>query len=215
MCRWLTTLRKRAERRTDGLKSEFIIPTVLIKETGRKGQTEAMKRNLLSILILALLIVDIALTAIMMLTFNSTFSKTAALVNDIAGVLDLEVNGPVTNYDGSSGEVSLADTVTYDLPDSMTIPLALGEDGKAHYAMVSVSLSMDSSNADFKTYKLEGVSERKSLIQSEITEVFGEYTLDEARADTEGLKKEILQRLQQLFGSNFIYKVSFSEIVWQ
>ena len=81
--------------------------------------------------------------------------------------------------------------------------------------MVSVSLSMDSSNADFKSYKLEGVSERKSLIQSEITEVFGEYTLDEARADTEGLKKEILQRLQQLFGSNFIYKVSFSEIVWQ
>lgn len=174
-----------------------------------------MKRNLLSILILALLIVNIALTAIMMFTFNSTFSKTAALVNDIAGVLDLEVNGPVTNYDGSSGEVSLADTITYDLPESMTIPLAVGEDGKAHYAMVSVSLSMDSSNADFKSYKLEGVSERKSLIQSEITEVFGEYTLDEARADTEGLKKEILQRLQQLFGSNFIYKVSFSEIVWQ
>ena len=81
--------------------------------------------------------------------------------------------------------------------------------------MVSVALSMDSSNADFKSYKLEGVSERKSLIQSEITEVFGDYTLDEARADTEGLKKEILQRLQQLFGSNFIYKVSFSEIVWQ
>lgn len=174
-----------------------------------------MKRNLLSILILALLIVNIALTAVMMLTFNSTFSKTAALVNDIAGVLDLEVNGPVTNYDGSSGEVSLEDTVTYDLPDSMTIPLAVGEDGKEHYAMVSVSFSMDSSNADFKSYKLEGVSERKSLIQSEITEVFGEYTLDEARADTEGLKKEILQRLQQLFGSNFIYKVSFSEIVWQ
>ena len=89
-----------------------------------------MKRNLLSILILALLIVNIALTAVMMLTFNSTFSKTAALVNDIAGVLDLEVNGPVTNYDGSSGEVSLEDTVTYDLPDSMTIPLAVGEDGR-------------------------------------------------------------------------------------
>ena len=197
------------------MKSEFIIPTVLIKEQEEKDKQEAMKRNLLSILILALLIVNIALTAIMMFTFNSTFSKTAALVNDIAGVLDLEVNGPVTNYDGSSVEVSLADTVTYDLPESMTIPLAVGEDGKAHYAMVSVSLSMDSSNADFKSYKLEGVSERKSLIQSEITEVFGEYTLDEARADTEGLKKEILQRLQQLFGSNFIYKVSFSEIVWQ
>ena len=175
-----------------------------------------MKRNLLSILILALLIVNIALTAIMMVTFNSTSSKTTALVNDIAGVLDLEVNGPVTNYDGSAGNVSLADTVTYDLPDSMTIPLALSDDGKTHYAVVSVSLSIDGTNEDYKkNYTLDTIGERKSLIQSEITEVFGEYTLDEARADTEGLKQEILQRLQNLFNSNFIYKVSFSEIAWQ
>lgn len=174
-----------------------------------------MKRNLLSILILALLIVNIALTAVMMITVNSTASKTAALVNDIAGVLDLEVNGPVTNYDGTSREVSLADTVTYDLPESMTIPLAPGEDGKTHFAMVSVSLSMDSTSKDFEAYGLEGISQRKSLIQSEITEVFGGYTLEEARADTEGLRKEILLRLQQLFGSDFIYRVSFSEIVWQ
>ncbi len=174
-----------------------------------------MKRNLLSILILALLIVNIALTTVMMITVNNTSAKTAALVNDIAGVLNLEVNGPVSNYSSAGEDISLADTVTYDIAEPMTIPLAIGEDGASHFAVVSVSISMDGTDKEFKKYGVEGIASRQSLIKSEITEVFGEYTLEEARVDIDSLKKKILERLQQLFDSNFIYKVSFSEIIWQ
>lgn len=174
-----------------------------------------MKRNLLSILILALLIVNIALTTVMMITVNNTSAKTAALVNDIAGVLNLEVNGPVSNYSSAGEDISLADTVTYDIAEPMTIPLAIGEDGASHFAVVSVSISMDGTDKEFKKYGVEGIASRQSLIKSEITEVFGEYTLEEARVDIDSLKKKILERLQQLFGSDFIYKVSFSEIIWQ
>lgn len=174
-----------------------------------------MKRNLLSILILALLIVNIALTTVMMITVNNTSAKTAALVNDIAGVLNLEVNGPVSNYSSAGEDISLADTVTYDIAEPMTIPLAIGEDGTSHFAVVSVSISMDGTDKEFKKYGVEGIASRQSLIKSEITEVFGEYTLEEARVDIDSLKKKILERLQQLFDSNFIYKVSFSEIIWQ
>jgi len=175
-----------------------------------------MKRNLLSILILTLLIVNIALTAVMMITVINTSGKTAALVNDIAGVLNLEVNGPVTSYAGETADVSIANTELYNISE-MTIPLAIGEDGETHFAMVSISLSMDKKSKDYtKTYGgLEGVASRDGLIKGEISEVFGKYTLDEARADPDALKAEILERLQQLFESNFIYKVSFSEIVWQ
>ncbi|MDO4513888.1 MAG: flagellar basal body-associated FliL family protein [Lachnospiraceae bacterium] len=174
-----------------------------------------MKRNLLSILILALLIVNIALTTVMMITVNNTSAKTAALVNDIAGVLNLEVNGPVSNYSSAGEDISLADTVTYDIAEPMTIPLAIGEDGASHFAVVSVSISMDGTDKEFKKYGVEGIASRQSLIKSEITEVFGEYTLEEARVDIDSLKKKILERLQRLFDSNFIYKVSFSEIIWQ
>lgn len=174
-----------------------------------------MKRNLLSILILALLIVNIALTTVMMITVNNTSAKTAALVNDIAGVLNLEVNGPVSNYSSAGEDISLADTVTYDIAEPMTIPLAIGEDGASHFAVVSVSISMDGTDKEFKKYGVEGIASRQSLIKSEITEVFGEYTLEEARVDIDSLKKKILERLQQLFDSDFIYKVSFSEIIWQ
>ena len=50
-----------------------------------------MKKNLISIIILALLIVNIVLTAIMMFSVTGASKKTAALVDNIATALDLEL----------------------------------------------------------------------------------------------------------------------------
>ena len=50
-----------------------------------------MKKNLISIVILALLIVNIVLTAIMMFSVTSASKKTAALVDNISKALDLEL----------------------------------------------------------------------------------------------------------------------------
>ena len=51
-----------------------------------------MKKNLMSVLILALLIVNIVLTVITMVSVTSTNKKTASVVNSIATVLNLELN---------------------------------------------------------------------------------------------------------------------------
>lgn len=51
-----------------------------------------MKRNLLSIIILALLVVNLVLTSIMMVNVSSASKKTAALVGDIADTLKLELS---------------------------------------------------------------------------------------------------------------------------
>ena len=48
-----------------------------------------MKKNLMSVLILALLIVNIVLTVITMVSVTSTNKKTASVVNSIATVLNL------------------------------------------------------------------------------------------------------------------------------
>ena len=52
-----------------------------------------MKKNLLSIIILALLVVNIVLSAIMMISVTSASKKTAALVSDISTIIGLEING--------------------------------------------------------------------------------------------------------------------------
>ena len=53
------------------------------------------------------------------------------------------------------------------------------------------------------------------MIKGEIIEAISEYTLEEARADTDGIKQNILDRIQKLFKSRFIYKVTFGEVLWQ
>ncbi|MCI7789898.1 MAG: flagellar basal body-associated FliL family protein [Lachnospiraceae bacterium] len=166
-----------------------------------------MKKNLLSIIILALLVVNIVLSAIMMISVTSASKKTAALVADISTIIGLEIDG--VEKTGVVGAVSQADTTVYDLTDEMTIPLKNGEDGKAHYAVGKVSLSMNSKHEDYATY-YETFSTREGLIKDIIFSVFANYTMEEAKANSNQIKAEILEKIQELFGSDFIFGVSYS-----
>lgn len=173
-----------------------------------------MKKNLISIIILALLIVNVALTAIMMFSVTSTSKKTAALVDNISTALNLELAAKGTDSEEAAEEIPMSDIQTYDISESMTIPLKTDEDGEPHFCMVSVTLSMNTKDKGFKTYGAD-LSGQESLIKSEIIDVFGQYTLSEARDHQDEIRQEILQRVQKMFDSEFIFNISFSNILFQ
>ena len=90
-----------------------------------------MKKNLISIVILALLVVNIVLSSITLLSVSGTNRKTAALVTDIAAAINLDLGGQ-TEEEKQEVTVSMADVVTYDITD-LTVPLKKGEnDEKEH-----------------------------------------------------------------------------------
>ena len=91
-----------------------------------------MKKNLLSIIILALLVVNIVLSAIMMISVTSASKKTAALVSDISTIIGLEIDGLPKSE--TVGSVSMANTEVYNISDELTIPLKNDEDGTSHFA---------------------------------------------------------------------------------
>lgn len=173
-----------------------------------------MKKNLISIIILALLIVNVVLTAIMMFSVTSTSKKTAALVDNISTALNLELAAKGTDSEEAAEEIPMSDIQTYDISESMTIPLKTDEDGEPHFCMVSVTLSMNTKDKGFKTYGAD-LSGQESLIKSEIIDVFGQYTLNEARDQQDEIRQEILQRVQKMFDSEFIFNISFSNILFQ
>ena len=171
-----------------------------------------MKKNLISIVILALLVVNIVLSSITLLSVSGTNRKTAALVTDIAAAINLDLGGQ-TEEEKQEVTVSMADVVTYDITD-LTVPLKKGEnDEKEHYAMLSVALSMNSKDKDYKTYG--DLSARESLIKGEINDAVSQHTADEARENSHAIEEEILQRVQAMFDSQFIYDVTFSSILIQ
>ena len=175
-----------------------------------------MKKNLISIVILALLIANIVLTSIMMFSVASTNKKTAALVTDIASAISLDL-GTVEGEEEQKPAVPMANVVPYTISDMM-IPLKTdnseGSDGKKHFAQLSVTLSMDSKHKGYKTYGAD-ISTREDLIKGEINEVVSQFTLTEADENPQMLKDEILKGIQKLFDSDFIFDVSLSSVLYQ
>lgn len=171
-----------------------------------------MKKNLISIVILALLVVNIVLSSITLLSVSGTNRKTAALVTDIAAAINLDLGGQ-TEEEKQEAIVPMEDVVTFDITD-LTVPLKKGpNDEKEHYAMLSVTLSMNSKDKDYKTYG--DLSTRVSLIKGEINDAVSQHTADEARENSHVIEDEILQRVQDMFDSQFIFDVTFSSILIQ
>lgn len=171
-----------------------------------------MKKNLISIVILALLIVNIVMTAIMMFTIIPANKKTISLVGDIASVMNLELTNSLDGTDETNTEVSVDDTAMYDIADKLTITLKKGEDQKNHYALVSVSLCMNTKDKDYKTYGTD-IATKESLIKNEIIDVIGNYTYEEMQTlETDDIQNAVLKKIQSVYDSQFIYKVAFRDI---
>ena len=175
-----------------------------------------MKKNLMSVIILALVAVNLVLTGIIMFSTVSANRKTIALVDDIAAILNLELEKPQAGEEGEGeAEVVLPEnSEVYDIADSMTVALKSSNDGKDHFAMCSVSFSINTQHEDYKTYQ-PMLATKESKIKSEIIEVVGSYTKEEAQADVHGIENAILAKVQEMFGSDFVYEAYFRDIKFQ
>lgn len=174
-----------------------------------------MKKNLLSVLILVLLIVNIALTAVMMISVTGTNKKTADFVTEVAAALRLEIYSP-----GGTAvtDVPISDTDTYVLTE-MTIPLAasVNEDGtvspKQNYIMFTPSLLQNTKHEDYKKMGgADNMAAADSIVKDIINDVVGQYTLEEVRQNFDGIKEEILKEIQNKFGSNFVYRIAINGV---
>ena len=170
-----------------------------------------MKKNLISVLILALLVVNVILTGILMFSTMSSVKKTSALVTNIATVLNIELDDGKKEEEGPA-TVAMKDSVTHDI-EELTILLKNGEDGKSHYALVNVAVLMNSAHEDYATYGAN-IAQYDSVIKSIINEKFQSYTMEELQANQETVKEEILAEIQAQFDSTFVYKVVISSIMF-
>ena len=163
-----------------------------------------MKKNLITVIILALVLANLILTAILVFTIIPQTKKSNQLIDQVCSAINLELQ---------SGENTPA---TPEVPiEGFTVNLKQGEDGKQHYAVFSVSLSLNTKSDGYKTYGgSEGLAAKVTIIQSEINTIVNGYTLDEFNANGyQNVKDDILKTLQDMFGgSDFIVGVNFSSV---
>lgn len=162
-------------------------------------------------LILALLVVNLVLTAITMISIVPSAKKSNELISEVCTALDLEL---ASGRSANLSSVPIENLVPYTLDGSLTVNLRNSDDGKEHYAVVSVVLSLDNSNEDYEKIGKNGIEANvyDSNIKNIVNDVVHTYTKEEIHADPEHAEKEILERLQGFFDSNVIVDVGFVQL---
>ena len=168
-----------------------------------------MKKNLMTVIILALVLVNLVLTAILAFTIIPQTRKSNQLIDKIASAIDLELE------DGSGKDtaaVPVEDIEVYDIEASFTVNLSPSGDGKDHVAGFSIGLSLNTKSDGYKSIGIEGLKAKETLIKNDINTIVSEYTMEQFREDEQSVKDAILEDLQEMFGSDFIVGVSFSSV---
>lgn len=171
-----------------------------------------MKKNLISVIILALVLANLILTAILTFTIVPQTKKSNQLIDQVCSAINLELQSG-EGVDNSA--VPIEDIEVYNIADSFTINLKSNGDGKDHFALFSVGLSLNTQSEGYKDPGVEGLSAKETLIKDKINSIVQQYTLEEFREDNDAVKREILTALQDMFGSDFIVGVSFSGVQTQ
>lgn len=169
-----------------------------------------MKKNLISVIILALSLANFILTALLVFTILPETKKANQLITDVCSAIDLELNSGAAS---GTSNVPLDQIEVFQLNggEAMTINFKIGDDGKNHYAVLKASLSLNTGSDNYKTNSPEILSAKEDLIKNDLYQIFGKYTMTEARRDTEVLKKEIVKDLQSMFGKDYVVGINFAE----
>ena len=162
-----------------------------------------MKKNLMTVIILALVFANFILTGLLMFTIYPQTKKANELITRVCEAIDLELNsGAATGL----SNLPITQIETYDVAAGETLTINLKSGG---YAVVSVAISVNNESEVYQKSTTETLSTKESIIKDCVIETIGNYTKDELNASKDAVKSELLKTLQKTFGADFVVGISF------
>ncbi len=173
-----------------------------------------MKKNILTIVILALALINVVLSAMIVFVVVPTSNKTNNLIKQVASVIDLELESP--DEEEVALEVPIENREMFAIEGDITVNLKKTQnDNKDRFGVISVSLTINNTSKSYKALhpKLE---ETTPWVKSIVRDVVSKYTFEEAKADLSPIEDEILQKLKEKYESDdFIIEVVFGSANFQ
>ena len=168
-----------------------------------------MRKNILAVIILAATLVNITLSAVTLFAIIPKAQRTDELVRKIASAIDLELETPL---EGEYGEVQFTDTVSHAIEGQQTINLKRGADGKGHFALVRITLTLNSKAEDYETISALLAGSETRIIEI-VEEEFANYTHEEVVTYKDEIKDSVLEKIQNLFGSRSVIGIVLNTTV--
>lgn len=173
-----------------------------------------MKKNLISVLILALVFANFVLTALLIFTIIPETKKANNLIDQVCQAIALDLNSGSATSSSSLPQDQIEDYPLSSDGDTITFNFAPSQDGSTHYLVCGISLSLNNKSDGYKTYGAD-LSAKKNIILDDITNIIGDYTMEEYNSDKDAVKDKILKSLQKKFGADYIVGVNFASSLTQ
>ena len=173
-----------------------------------------MKKNLISVVILALVFANFVLTALLMFSVLPETKKANTLIEKVCSAIDLDLNSGAAT---GTSNVSIDDQEIYKVStgEDLTTNLAEGKDGKTHYAVLNVSLVLNKKSDNYKKYTQDFLTNQDDTIKNDIIKVVSGYTFEQFNQNSDVIKDTILEDMQNLFGKDYVIGVNFSKLTAQ
>lgn len=172
-----------------------------------------MKKNIFSVLITALTVINVVLTAVMFFVMLPTFQKTNNLITQVASVLNLELNGDAEADPDSNYTIKDLKSIPVAFDTDETYNLQTGTDGKAHYAMLSgYVIYLNNKSEDFKDMDAL-LTEDQSQITGIVRNVIQSHTSEDGTQDV--IEKECIEKIEALLDSKVVVKINLNGYVRQ
>lgn len=156
-------------------------------------------------------IIIIAILIVMLIVFSLAFVYMFNLLS--------KSNNQTQQVSATVEEINLADETKYPIETDITCNLLPdSEDSKSHIVIVKVTLGMNKKSKEYKKLKLETlIPENEAVIKDAINTILMNKTYSEMRKPNAKtiIASEILETLQNLFGTNAITNVYLEKFNYQ
>lgn len=170
-----------------------------------------MKKNLITVIILAICIINLVFNILLVFVFMPSTNKTNKLITQIAEILDLEIASQA-NGDNSFDVGNLS---AFQLETGM---LNLASDGsdKNHIVQYGLTINLDTTASDYSKVN-SNLEASTALIYDIVRNAVGTYTYQQViDVNVQNqIKADILASLKETFNTECIYSVSFYNWVAQ
>ncbi len=169
-----------------------------------------MKKNLITVIILAICVVNLILNILLVFVCMPSAKKTNNLIDAIASVLDLELESG-----NGTPNVELEHISTFNV-EAQVVNLKEDGSGESHYVQLGLTLELDNSSKDYEALNTV-LTSAQGTVFDEARNVVQNYTYEEVsqQETQEKIKEQILKNLQKKYGTQCIYSVSFSKFTTQ
>ena len=156
-----------------------------------------MKKNILAIAILAAVIANIILTAVMLFSIVPAAKQSNELVKRICQIIDLELENPDAQ-DYQKIPLSAREAISITGDNKITILLKAGEDGKQRYAQVEFTIVFNNQSKDYETITA-ALENQKPMLRNYVESTLSQYSADEISVYKDTIDAAVLSYCRSYF----------------